>query len=133
MNMPRANIVWLVTTQWRAQACGFSGDPNARTPHLGALADAGTIYDQAVTPHPFGPFARAAMLTGLPSPENGVADYFDPLPRGARTIAHRMKELGYATAFFGKWHLGKRDPAGPLVGGEHARTIVPPDERGGFE
>ncbi|HRL14375.1 MAG TPA: vitamin B12 dependent-methionine synthase activation domain-containing protein, partial [Aggregatilineales bacterium] len=42
----------------------------------------------AVTPHPFGPFARAALLTGEPSPENGVRDYFDPLPGDARTVAH---------------------------------------------
>ena len=40
---------------------------------------------------------------------------------------------GYATAFFGKWHLGRRDPAAPLVGDAHAKIIVPPAARGGFE
>ncbi len=129
----RPNILWIVTTQWRAQALGVVGDPNARTPHLDALAAAGVNYTQAVTPHPFGPFARAAMLTGVPSPENGVRDYFDPLPADARTIAHELRERGYATAFFGKWHLGKRDPAAALVGEAHAKTIVPPEARGGFE
>ena len=44
-----------------------------------------------------------------------------------------MKERGYATAFFGKWHLGKRDPSAPLVGEAHAKMIVPPEARGGFE
>jgi arylsulfatase A-like enzyme len=62
-----------------------------------------------------------------------VAEYFDPLPAEARTIAHEMREKGYATAFFGKWHLGVRDPAAPLVGEAHARTIVPPERRGGFD
>jgi arylsulfatase A-like enzyme len=127
------DILWIVTTQWRAQACGYAGDPNARTPHLDALAAESVNYVQAVTPHPFGPFARAAMLTGVPSPENGVRDYFDPLPANARTIAHELRERGYATAFFGKWHLGQRDPAAPLVGEAHARTVVPPEARGGFE
>ena len=129
----RPNILWIVTTQWRAQALGTAGDPNARTPHLDALAAAGVNYTQAVTPHPFGPFARAALLTGVPSPENGVRDYFDPLPADARTIAHDLRERGYVTAFFGKWHLGKRDPAAALVGEVHAKTIVPPEARGGFE
>jgi arylsulfatase A-like enzyme len=131
--MTGPNILWIVTTQWRAQACGYAGDPNARTPCLDALAAESVNFTQAVTPHPFGPFARAAMLTGVPSPENGVRDYFDPLPTEARTIAHALGQRGYATAFFGKWHLWKRDPAAPLVGEAHAKIIVPPEARGGFE
>jgi arylsulfatase A-like enzyme len=127
------NILWIVTTQWRAQACGYAGDVNARTPRLDALATRSVNYAQAVTPHPFGPFARAALLTGVPSPENGVRDYYDPLPVKARTIAHDMKERGYATAFFGKWHLAARDAEAPLVGETHAKMIVPPEARGGFE
>src|SRR3954469_6172188 len=121
------NILWIVTTQWRAQACGYAGDPNARTPVLDALARQSVNYPQAVTPHPFGPFARAAMLTGVRSPQNGVGDYFDPLPVDARTVAHAFNERGYATAFFGKWHLAKRDPRAALVGEVHAKTIVLPE------
>lgn len=128
-----ADILWIVTTQWRAQAGGWAGDPNARTPHLDALARAGWNFTQAVTPHPFGPFARAALLTGLPCPANGVCDYYDPLPCGTPTIAHRMRALGYTTAWFGKWHLARRDPAAPLVGEAHARMIVPEEARGGFD
>ena len=127
------NILWIVTTQWRAQAFGFAGDPNARTPCLDQLAAESVNFRQAVTPHPFGPFARAAMLTGVPSPENGVRDYFDPLPEESPTLARTLAARGYATAFFGKWHLARRDPAAPLVGESHAKMIVPAAARGGFE
>ena len=129
----RPNILWIVTTQWRAQACGYAGDPNARTPQLDALAAESVNYTQAVTPHPFGPMARAALLTGVTSPENGVRDYFDALPVGARTIAHALRARGYATAFFGKWGVGRRDQQVPLVGEAAARVVVPEGERGGFE
>jgi arylsulfatase A-like enzyme len=127
------NILWIVTTQWRAQALGCAGDAQARTPCLDALAAEAVNHAEAVTPHPFGPFARAALLTGVPSPDNGVRDYFDPLPTEARTVAHVLRARGYATAFFGKWHLAKRDPRAALVGEAHARTLVPPAARGGFE
>lgn len=131
--MPRPpNILWIVTTQWRALACAYAGDPNARTPHVDALAAESHNFVQAVTPHPFGPFARAALLTGVPSPANGVRDYFDVLPADSGTIARSLAARGYDTAFFGKWHLGPRDPAMPLVGEAHAKAIVPPEQRGGF-
>ncbi len=133
MAAPAPSVLLILTTQWRASACGYACDPNARTPHLDALAALSVNYTQAVTPHPFGPFARAALLTGVPSPQNGIRDYFDPLPAGARTVAHTFNERGYATAYFGKWHLGRRDPRAALVGPAHARTIIPPDGRGGFQ
>src|SRR4051812_31022404 len=130
---PAPDILWIITTQWRGGALRCAGDINAITPALDALAGQGVNFTQAVTPHPFGPFARAAMLTGVASPENGVRDYFDPLPPGARTIAHELGEADYMTAFFGKWHLAPRDPNAPLVGETHAKTVVPPEYRGGFE
>jgi arylsulfatase A-like enzyme len=127
------NILLIVTTQWRAQACGYSGDPNARTPCLDALAAGSINFTGAVTPHPFGPFARAAMLTGVESPRNGIRDYFDPLPAGTMTVAHAMRERSYATSFFGKWHLSRRDSRAKLTGEEHARAVVPAEFRGGFD
>jgi arylsulfatase A-like enzyme len=146
------NILWIVTTQWRAQACGYAGDANARTPWLDGLASEAVDFTQAVTPHPLGPQARAALLTGRLCPENGVSSYWDPLPiyHGAtdgggaelgghrtspqlgRTVAHALGDRGYRTAWFGKWHLAPRDRSAPFVGEAHAKQIVPPERRGGF-
>jgi arylsulfatase A-like enzyme len=129
----KPNILWILTTQWRASATGYAGDPDARTPHLDALAARSLVFSQAITPHPFGPFARAALLTGVESPANGLRSYWDPLPRDATTLAHRLGgEAGYATAFIGKWHLSQRDRHAPLVGEPHARQRVAPEDRGGF-
>jgi arylsulfatase A-like enzyme len=126
------NILWIVATQWRGQATGYAGDTNALTPWLDGLASEAINYTQAVTPHPMGPQARAALLTGQLCPENGVSGYWDALPKDARTVAHALNDRGYATAFFGKWHLAERDRKAPFVGDAHAKQIVPPERRGGF-
>lgn len=141
------NILWIVTTQWRAQACGYAGDANARTPWIDGLASEAVDFTQAVTPHPLGPQARAALLTGRLCPENGVSSYWDALPvyqaaknggpsgpalPSGRTVAHALGDRGYATAWFGKWHLAPRDRNAPFVGEAHARQMVPPERRGGF-
>lgn len=133
MPATRPDILWILTTQWRGQACGFAGDPNARTPALDAFAASAVVFEQAFSNHPFGPFARALLLTGLPSPGNGITDYWDPLPRNSETLANRLVAAGYRTAYFGKWHLARRDPTAALVGEAHARQIVAPEDRGGFE
>jgi arylsulfatase A-like enzyme len=127
------NILWILTTQWRAMATGYAGDVNARTPWLDGLASEAVNFTQAVTPHPLGPQARAALLTGQLCPENGVKGYWDALPTNARTIAHALKDRGYTTGWFGKWHLAERDRSAPFVGEAHAKQIVPPERRGGFD
>jgi arylsulfatase A-like enzyme len=146
MMSAQPNILWILTTQWRAMATGYAGDVNARTPWLDGLASEAVNFTQAVTPHPLGPQARAALLTGRLCPENGVKGYWDALPvydgtknlRGAqvppgRTIAHALKDRGYSTGWFGKWHLAERDRTAPFVGEVHAKQIVPLERRGGFD
>lgn len=128
----RPNILWIVTTQWRAMALGCRGDANARTPWLDGLASEAVDFTEAVTPHPLGPQARAALLTGRFCPANGVRGYWDPLPINARTVAHALNDRGYTTAHFGKWHLAERDRQAAFVGEVHARQMVPAERRGGF-
>ncbi len=43
-------------------ATGYAGDANARTPWLDGLASEAVNFTQAVTPHPLGPQARAALF-----------------------------------------------------------------------
>jgi arylsulfatase A-like enzyme len=55
------------------------------------------------------------------------------LTAGAQTVADRLRDRGYETAYFGKWHLYERDRQAELVGPAHAKIIVPAGRRGGFE
>jgi len=52
LGAPRAkqpNVVFVMVDQWRAQATGYAGDPNARTPALDRLATQSANFDLAVS------------------------------------------------------------------------------------
>lgn len=91
------------------------GHPTIRTPNLDRLAQEGqkwtTFYAAANVCTP----SRAALMTGrypirsgMTSDANSVLfpDSTGGLPTSEITIAEALKDLGYATACVGKWHLG---------------------------
>jgi hypothetical protein len=44
----KPNIVFVITDQWRAQATGYAGDPNVKTPNLDVLASRSINFENAV-------------------------------------------------------------------------------------
>ncbi|MGP3971458.1 sulfatase-like hydrolase/transferase [Streptomyces sp. 6N223] len=95
------NFVIIVPDQLRADALGCFGSPIARTPHLDALAGAGTVFEQAYAQHPVCSPSRASFLTG-----------WYPHVRGHRTLTHLLradepnllrilKDAGYHVAMAG--------------------------------
>ena len=82
------------------------------TPHLDRMADEGMQFTDFLAAHSLCTPSRAAMQTGR-YPERWGYDggvYFphssDGMPSSERTVAEILGEAGYATALFGKWHLG---------------------------
>ena len=59
---------------------------------------------------------RATVLTGRSNDRAGVLDHGYALRRQEKTIARALRDAGYATAHFGKWHLnGIRGPGVPVL------------------
>ncbi|MEM6926277.1 MAG: sulfatase-like hydrolase/transferase, partial [Myxococcota bacterium] len=88
-------------------------------PTMDCLCDAGLRFE-TVWASPFCSPARAALLTGLHPRRDGIGRFINQdtstweLPLTRRTMAEALAEEGYATAFYGKWHLAaKQSPAGP--------------------
>jgi arylsulfatase A-like enzyme len=100
------NILLISADQQRADCIGFMGR-RVKTPHLDALAAAGTVFDAAITPSVVCQPARAAILTGRLPRSNGVHDNgidLDPA-EAERGFAATLARAGYQTAFFGKAHF----------------------------
>jgi arylsulfatase A-like enzyme len=92
------------------------------TPTIDALATNGVQFTQFYDASPVCSASRAALLTGrYPdrfSFENVLfPDAIQGLPQEEETLAELLKEQGYSTHIFGKWHLGHRPGALPLSHG----------------
>jgi arylsulfatase A-like enzyme len=76
----------------------------ASTPNLAQLARQGMRFTN-VWAHPFCSPTRAALITGLFAAETKVANYQNALSQSHTTFVQLLKDEGYSTAVFGKWHL----------------------------
>ncbi|WP_299780761.1 arylsulfatase [uncultured Formosa sp.] len=91
------------------------GNPYIKTPHIDALHDSSARFtDYHVNPT-CAP-TRAALLTGHNANRAGVWHTVNGrsiLLEHETTAAEIMKDNGYATGIFGKWHLGDNYPSRP--------------------
>src|SRR6185295_8914936 len=60
----KPNILIVIADQWRAQALGYAGDPNVRTPNIDRFEKECVNFSQAVSGTPVCTPMRATMLTG---------------------------------------------------------------------
>ncbi|MDZ4796697.1 MAG: sulfatase [Bryobacteraceae bacterium] len=125
----RPNIVFIFADQWRAQAFGYRGDPNARTPVIDALAKESFDFVNAVSGFPVCSPFRASLMTGQYAIKNGVVINDVELRPNGPTLGESFKKGGYETAYIGKWHI-YGSPEGKA---ERRLTYIPEASRFGFE
>lgn len=120
---PRPNVLFLLADQWRAQALGYAGDANVRTPQLDRLRCVSACFVSAVSSVPVCSPARASLLTGQRALTHGVFLNDVTLSDKAVTIAEVLRDAGYDTAYVGKWHLD----------GHGRSNFIPRERRQGFD
>ena len=95
---------------------GYYGHPLLKTPHLDAMAENGLRFDRFYAGASNCSPTRATLLTGRSNDRTGVFDHGYPLRLQEKTIAQALRDAGYATGHFGKWHLnGLRGPGVPIL------------------
>ena len=90
---------------------GTYGATGYKTPHLDELARTGRRFTSFYAAQAVCSASRAALLTGCYPNRIGIHGALGPkathgLNSNEVTLAELVKQRGYATAMFGKWHLG---------------------------
>jgi len=114
----KPNIVFILTDDMGCGDLSVCGGTQGETPNIDRLAREGTQFSQFHVAAPICSPSRAAFATGLfpgrvrvnsylharqGNRECEQANWLDPK---WPTLARTLKQDGYATAHFGKWHLG---------------------------
>ena len=115
-SVQRPNLLFILTDQWRAQATGYAGNPDVRTPHIDQLAEQSVNYSNAVSNCSVCCPYRASLLTGQYPLTHGVFLNDLQLNTNATSFAQVYNQAGYKTGYIGKWHLD----------GNGRRAYIPP-------
>ncbi len=131
------NIVLILTDDMGYGDLGCYGHPVARTPNVDRLAREGVLFTQHYSNGPECSPTRTALLTGRYQQRVGglecaigtgnVGRYDDAirlaqrrelgLPAGQTVIPGALKDAGYVSGVFGKWHLGYEPAFNPMEHG----------------
>jgi arylsulfatase A-like enzyme len=116
LNAETPNIILLITDDQGYGDFGVTGNHLIKTPHIDAMAgrsfEMTRFYVNAVCSP-----TRASLMTGRSSYRTGVTDTFKGrsiMRTEEFTMAEMLKDKGYATGLFGKWHLGDNYPYRPM-------------------
>lgn len=113
----RPNIILVMADDQGWGQVGYYNHPFLKTPNLDAMAAAGLRFDRFYAGGPVCSPTRASVFSGRTHNRTGVFEHGSPFRLQETTIAHALKEMGYKTAHFGKWHLnGIRGPGVPVLG-----------------
>jgi arylsulfatase A-like enzyme len=116
------NVVIVLTDDQGYGDLGCYGARGFATPHLDRMAREGVRFTDFYVAQPVCSASRAALLTGCYPNRIGILGALNPsskhgISANEKTIADVLKPRGYATAIYGKWHLGHHPPFLPTSHG----------------
>jgi arylsulfatase A-like enzyme len=102
----RPNIILAMADDQGWGDMGYMGHKVLKTPVFDEMARSGLRFDRFYAAAPVCSPTRASVLTGRHPNRMGCFQWGHTLRKHEITIAEALKQAGYTTSHFGKWHLG---------------------------
>jgi arylsulfatase A-like enzyme len=101
------NIILIMADDQGWGDTGYNGHPDLLTPNLDEMAANGAVFERFYAAAPVCSPTRASVMTGRHPLRFGICTAnCGHIKQEEITLAEMVKEKGYATGHFGKWHLG---------------------------
>jgi arylsulfatase A-like enzyme len=101
------NIILIMADDQGWGDVGYNGHPHLKTPHLDAMAENGAVFSRFYSAGSVCSPTRASVMTGRhPARMEICSANCGHVKDQEITLAEMVKEKGYRTGHFGKWHLG---------------------------
>ncbi|MAI30383.1 MAG: N-acetylgalactosamine 6-sulfate sulfatase [Planctomycetaceae bacterium TMED240] len=113
----RPNVVIVMADDHGYGDTGYTGHPFVQTPNLDAMADEGVVFNRFYASAPVCSPTRASVMTGRHPFRTNVPNHGHYMRPHETTIAEALKDAGYVTGHFGKWHIGSVQPDSPTSPG----------------
>ncbi len=116
----KPNIVLCMADDQGWGDMGYYGHPELKTPNFDAMAAENLRFDHFYAAAPVCSPTRGSVMTGRHPNRFGCFKWGHTLRPQEITIAEALKQAGYVTGHFGKWHLGsvcKNSPVSPGASG----------------
>ncbi len=107
MNARKPNIIFIMTDDHASHAMSCYGSRINTTPNLDRIADEGMRFDNCFCTNSICTPSRATILSGTYNHVNEVTTLATPMDNSIATFPKVLRNAGYQTAIFGKWHLGQ--------------------------
>lgn len=101
----RPNILLLMLDQLAPHSMADYGHKLVQTPHISALADGGTVFDNFYCNSALCGPSRVSFMTGQANHKLGAYDNAAEFKASIPTFAHYLRRAGYRTCLAGKMHF----------------------------
>ncbi len=110
----KPNIILVMADDQGWGDTGYNGHPIVKTPNLDKMADQGLIFDRFYAAAPVCSPTRGSVLTGRHPIRIKITNHGRYMRPQEITLAEELRDAGYVTGMFGKWHVGSAQKGSPV-------------------
>ena len=110
----KPNIILVMADDQGWGDTSYNGHPIVKTPNLDEMANDGLVFNRFYAAAPVCSPTRGSVLTGRHPIRIKITNHGRYMRPQESTLAEELRDAGYVTGMFGKWHVGSAQKDSPV-------------------